>query len=61
MRAGPADSTTIYTDANTADAVNVGVFSSIGRGFRTQGGLYIPGWASWNITFLDQNTANAIG
>jgi RTX calcium-binding nonapeptide repeat (4 copies) len=43
--------TAIYSDTTFTDTVNV---DGIGRAFRSPSGTYIPVWASWNITFLDQ-------
>jgi hypothetical protein len=44
--------TTIYSDTAFTDAVNV-ADGIIGRSFRTQSG-YVPVWASWNVSYLDQ-------
>jgi hypothetical protein len=44
--------TAIYTDSTFSDMVNV---DGTPRAFRTQGGAYLPGWASWNVQYLDQN------
>ena len=45
--------TAIYTDTTFTDTVNV---DGNAQAFRTQGGKYLPGWASWTVQYLDQNT-----
>ena len=47
--------TTIYTDAAMTDTVNV---DGIGSTFRTESG-YVPVWANFNITSLDENMGYA--
>src|SRR5262249_19601574 len=54
-----AGATAIYTDTAFTDTVNVPVPTdangAMGRAFRTDGGTYLPVWASWNVKFLDQS------
>src|SRR5262249_28788029 len=53
--------TAIYTDGAFTDTVNVNSDghttngdSIVGLPFRSDGGTYLPAWATWNVKFLDQ-------